>query len=243
MQAPSPDVRLLGIALAEPQKAVVGRYGEVGGRWRDAATGEVSAMLYVLPENRGAVIVHYDDNRVKSITVAPSPFSGEPPAQFTDPFGVGFTATQAQLRRLRGVPNKTLEESSSSEDVYTDAGGDSWSYRFAQGRLLSIAVSTKAASLDRLPPVEPALFHRGDSAADALIDRGADEASGNADEEAYRFTSHCGDGTGRWNERLQELAEEHGRTFDVLKWVCATRPKQRRTVYIDISAFFGKLGG
>jgi hypothetical protein len=112
-------------------------------------------------------------------------------------------------------------------------------YGLAGGRVRSITWFARAGTD---PPVEgPALSEpAGDSPATAILDLAKTETDGILWERIWSDSHPC-DGTNRWVKGTVATSHANGRVYDAIRYTCPSTGATR-TVYFDITAFFGKFG-
>ncbi|MBV9737401.1 MAG: hypothetical protein JO177_04450 [Candidatus Eremiobacteraeota bacterium] len=82
------------------------------------------------------------------------------------------------------------------------------------------------------------LLQNGTSFSDAVVVKAPDESTGVASEYAWLASHPCTGGT--WRVATQSLVFHDKKPYDVLSVICSSGA-QKRDVYFDISAYFGKM--
>jgi hypothetical protein len=157
-------------------------------------------------------------------------------AGLTDPFGISLGDTVDKLKAKRGEPSVPAAAGGTAEYMYKGARG-TWFYEFTKGVIVYIRLLD-----NRPPPVGPATGkedpHDGSSIEKAFILNARSEDEGVHFENYYADTiPPC---AGDWNVEKQALLSKNGRQYDRLDMTCAL-DKTKRSVFFDITSFFGKF--
>jgi hypothetical protein len=189
----------------------------------------VQPRLYAIVTERNGYVVGIEG-------YSPAALTAEVPAM-TDPSGVAIGATEEAVlkahpdaRRMSSTLGPVLVAQISSRYVV--------SYALDGGRINAIDWFTRASTdppRTGPPLAEPA----GDSAATAVLVVAKNETEG-IDRETIWMRFHPCDGTNAWSKRLVATSHSGGRTYDAISYVCPTN-RATRTVFFDITPFFGKL--
>ena len=154
----------------------------------------------------------------------------------TDPSGVSIGDTPSQVKAKLGDPTTTRSQSGRLTYEYADRTGVDWIYGFDGNALEEIALVDWRASMvgGRTSPSP----QDGRSISGALVINAPTETAGVAFERYYAsVSSGCG---ARWSIDKQALLSQDGRQYDRLDMTCPF-DNSTKTMYFDITSFFGKL--
>lgn len=192
--------------------------------WNDLANQDAYMILL---ESGGAV---------RSIRVFATTSSGSKQG-LTDRFGVTIGDSPDRLLAMRGSPKKSYsDEPGETVSVYDGSDDDDWVYEFDDNRLHAITLMTKQA-----PPTHESVGpdpNDGSTTEKAFVITADSELDGIRFERYYASNlSGCSDG---WKIGLQSVSSRGQREFDKLDLTCSA-DNSRRSVFFDITSFFGKL--
>jgi len=155
-----------------------------------------------------------------------------------DPNGVQLGITEDELVRLR--PNAKKNASAAYGAGYYEAMGPRYvaSYTLAQGRVRAIMWFAQPKTD---PPGDgPALTEpTGDDAAGAILDVRPNETDGILWERIWTYYHPCAKNT-QWVKGRVATSHANGRTYDAVTSSCPATGASR-TVWFDITAFYGKF--
>jgi hypothetical protein len=184
-------------------------------------------VFLIVSERHGNVVgIEAESERALSGPVADVP---------ADPNGVQLGITEDELVRLRPGVKK-----SSSTAGYYEATGPRYvaSYALAQGRVR--AIMWFALPKTDPPGDGPALAEpTGDDAAGAILDVRPNETDGILWERLWAYYHPCAKNT-QWVKGRVATSHINGRTYDAVTSTCPATGASR-TVWFDITAFYGKL--
>jgi hypothetical protein len=205
------------LAVAPPQRKA--RY-----------TLSMSRPLYLIVSERHGVVVGIE-------AFSDQPLTGEVPDVAPDPSGVVLGATEAAVLQAHPDAQRTV---SADEPTLVVLMGPRYvaAYAFAGGRVRAIIWFARP---NTDPPGDgPALTEpTGDGPATAVRVIAKTEDDGITWEGIWALFHPC-NGTTRWRKTQVATSRSDGRIYDAIRYSCPTTGATR-TVYFDITAFFGKF--
>ena len=231
----SASVTWMGLFLGQPEAEVLLKDGETGFSNPEPGIGPMTAMAYNIDHASGLLNVSFFSGRVASIGIRRSVRTGSAPVE-SDPHGISLAMSLADVTAKLGKGERTSAYGTDTLQ-YTSQGGLTWKYAFRNNLMQSMEVAAPETVTHAMPTAAPFSLHTGSSFDDALINGATDEFSGAANERDYLLEQHCP--RGHWMETGQALVAHERRQYDVLTLACANGEK--KTLYIDITSFLGKM--
>ena len=189
----------------------------------------VQPLLYAIVTERYGAVVGIEG-------YSPVALTGEVPA-VTDPSGVALGATEDAV--LKAHPDAKHMSSTLGPVIVAQISSRYLaSYAFEGGRVNAIDWFARASTdpqRDGPPLAEPA----GDSTATAVLVVAKNEDDGIRRETIWTAFHPC-DKTSRWVKGSVATLHEGGRTYDAIRYTCPSTGATR-TVYFDITPFYGKF--
>ena len=243
-QAVVPPPSWLGVTLEMPAAALRGILGDP---MRVTALDDGQATTSGKPERKAryaisvrpllfAIVTERHGAVVGIEGFSPAALTAEVPA-VTDPRGVALGATESAV--LKAHPDaQRMSSTLGPVLVATISARYLASYAFEGGRVNAIdwfARGNTDPSGDGPPLAEPA----GDSAATAVLIVAKNEDDG-IDRETMWMRFHPCDGNTAWLKKKVQTTNAAGRVYDEIGYSCPSNGATR-TVFFDITAFFGKM--
>lgn len=187
-------------------------------------------LFLIVSERHGVVVgIEAFSNR---------PLSAESQTVAPDPSGVRLGATEAVVRAAHPEARPVTDSFGDTQLAVPVSPRYIAAYRMQTGRVTAITWFARPESdpaADGPPLSEPA----GDSPATAVLDVQKTEDDGILWEFVWEAYHRC-DGRNPWQKKSVATSHENGRVYDAVTLQCPSSGATR-TVYFDITSFFGKF--
>ena len=218
----------LGISMGESAEAVNAAFGTP---FRVNSTGDGEFRFYERA-NGTEFLVKVHDGLIVLVGAVLQPMVA---AKISDRYGVALGADAGTLQGLRGAPLATLADGSLE---YAAWPAGHWYYRIAGGKVadISLTISYEALGLTKTDDAG----RDGTNVATAIVITAKTESDGITAEHDYIAKHPCANG-GTWRWTKQTALNDSQRVYDRIDVKCSSS-NDVRSVFFDITSFFGKLG-
>ena len=225
-------ITFAGVTLGESAAELVAQRGEPVARSADG-----TSYLYVGAGSTGEV-VHLTRGSVREIEVDAlervDPTTGAPPK------ALGITIRDPESKLAALAPAQTGDRRAGSDRIRAYRVDASTSVAFVTSPsfkgIRAILVVVEDSALPKSDSTAPPL-HDGTSFSDAVVLKAPNESVGVMSEYAWLSSHPCTGGI--WRLAKQSLVSHDKTPYDVLNVTCSAGA-QKRDVYFDIGAYFGK---